>query len=211
MVYGSRGRRGSRTPRFVRRAFEIPVFTMEQRRILLHRQDHDVRVGKRLPIAGTKSDGLSVHDGWHGACLGPPRRRRKPNGQSRKAGRKTFFDVLTPPRAKRDLAFTGVVHEARRRSPSPREHRARFAGNGGRATDPTMEERHEVPGRGRRKSDSIQGRGGKAAGELPERASASDAWARVRHGNVQDDGTGGLQGPRLADGNGRQVWCSRAG
>jgi hypothetical protein len=69
------------------------------------------------------------------------------------------------------------------------------AGNGDRATDPTMEENREVAvGTGRQLPSPAERRGGKAAGELPQRVNAADGDERVRQGNLHDDGVTGLQG-----------------
>jgi hypothetical protein len=65
------------------------------------------------------------------------------------------------------------------------------AGNSDCTTDPTMEKNREVAvGAGRQLLIPAERRGGKAAGELSERVSGSDADSRV----LRDEGIRGLQG-----------------
>jgi hypothetical protein len=166
-------------------------------------------MGTAFPVHGVNNRRLSVAGRWHGVCLSPPRHRRKPTVKSREAGSKEpIFDVLTPPSARARPSWS---QQARKRSPSPREHRARQSERTvaqrtrrwRKTARLAVEVRRQLP-------TETEQRGGKAAGELSRRVSVPDGGARVWQRKLQDDGTTGPQGAATRSSTARQG-DSRAG
>ena len=182
---------------------QIPRKGSVQQSLVINMHKATFMMGSLFPIARANNRRSSVARGWHGACFSPPRHRRKPTVKSREAGSKEpIFDVLTPPSASARPSWS---QQARTRSPSPREHRARQSETAvaqrTRRWRKTARLAVEV---GRQLPRSTEQRGGKAAGELPGCVSVPGGGARVWQRKLQDDGTTGPQGAATRSGTARR-------